>query len=149
MQKKFQLHEPIFYSKINTFFSMETSWFSIGLTNQQKIIFTCLARTLGTVLRTHLKRWPIGKDGKRESKESMQSVYLDDDDDDDKKENEVEEANRWFKKGLWKSSCWRGCFVNIVLKWDLSLNCSCDRLSRVMNSEAFFIFLCISVRHFC
>ena len=28
-------------------------------------------------------RWSIGMDGKRESKESMLSAYLDDDDDDD------------------------------------------------------------------
>ena len=53
-------------------------------------------RIMDTVNRTCLERWPIGKDGERESRESELSIQLDDHDDDDAKDDDVDDEI-WLK----------------------------------------------------
>ena len=52
-----------------------------ALSDQQKITSTFL-QTLGAVKMTYQERWPIGTNGKQESKKSARSVYLDENHDD-------------------------------------------------------------------
>ena len=47
--------------------------------------FTCISsgQTLDVIKRTYQERWTIGTDGKREPRDSVLSVLLNDDDDDE------------------------------------------------------------------
>ena len=53
------------------------------LANSQGFTVISFEQTLVALKRTYKERWPIGTDNEWESKESMQSVRIDDDDDDD------------------------------------------------------------------
>ena len=48
------------------------------LTDQQKFTFTSTVQTLGAISMSYWERQSIGRNGRRDSRESMQSTHLDD-----------------------------------------------------------------------